>query len=1030
MGFFINRRRKSRREKFREGEIPTEELFDLVEEEYGDTEDGQYPDEEYPEEEYEAAEDGEEYPSEEYDGSEEEEYPSEEYDESEEEEYPSGEYDGSEEEEYPSEEYDGSEEEEYPSEEYEDSDEEEYPPEEYDEPQEDTSLDETDPRMASFFGADEPGFETGQILGEALEELKEAEEAAEEAAQEEEPPEEGPQPFPIVSGQDPSRRLETAELYALVDEAADEEDEEEEDPAFFEEPAEKKRLQVIDIVLGVTGVLVLAALVFVLRFVLLQRTPAGEDQAFGNLGAELEGISRIGGDGIEAVLDRAKWEAENPVPEEPEAVEPVVIEIPEKTVRVSMNLSTILSDLKIKFSNEETGKLVANVAFEAEVNGPSGAKTHIDDDKDGIIYLTGLSAGSYKVSFRVPEGCDGYEISANDKSIQVKDQLEYKKVDVADEVKTEKEVNAAVEDTEVKEAVVESVNTDTVEWVESTKTAVGTAETWTAVEKSKVKDPGASAGAKLLKADSGVIVTAMHMTEGEDTVETEKPKIESASLGKTQLKAGETTKVSVKLTGDASVSYESGNTDIATIDSEGNIRAVSSGTVEIIVKIDGDSKTLELSVEEGEKPAENTGESSDQTGSSSAGEASGSTDQKTENGTGTKTEETKTEETKTEETATKENPKITLSATEASLAVGGTVTLKATVKPDDLSDKTVVFESADKSIATVSDKGVITGVKLGETTVTVTLKSDVNVNVSCKVKVDKDVRNDNESRLKDTSGNELYYKDGDSYKEAHYADYYKYDVFYTRSEEASEYKYTGWQTIDGKTYYFDKNGEKVTGEQTIQGVKYSFQSDGSLPSNSADLGIDVSKWNGTIDWNAVKNSGVTFAIIRCGYRGSSTGALIEDPTFKTNIAGAKKAGIKVGVYFFTQAVNEVEAVEEASMVLGLISGQGLNYPVFMDVEAASGGRANGLDINTRTAVIKAFCQTLQNSGVKAGVYANKTWLSEKMNVGALSSYKIWLAQYAAAPTYTGGYQMWQYSSKGAVSGIKGNVDMDISYLGL
>ena len=212
-------------------------------------------------------------------------------------------------------------------------------------------------------------------------------------------------------------------------------------------------------------------------------------------------------------------------------------------------------------------------------------------------------------------------------------------------------------------------------------------------------------------------------------------------------------------------------------------------------------------------------------------------------------------------------------------------------------------------------------------------------------------------------------------------------------------------------------------------MKYTFQQDGSLPGSAVDLGIDVSKWNGTIDWNAVRNSGVTFAIIRCGYRGSSTGALIEDPTFRTNISNAKAAGIKVGVYFFTQAINEVEAIEEASMVLGLISGQGLSYPVFLDVESASGGRANGLDSGTRTAVIRAFCQTIRNSGVSAGVYANKTWLNEKMRASELSAYTIWLAQYAATPTYSGRYQMWQYTSKGSVAGIKGNVDMDVSYLG-
>ena len=194
------------------------------------------------------------------------------------------------------------------------------------------------------------------------------------------------------------------------------------------------------------------------------------------------------------------------------------------------------------------------------------------------------------------------------------------------------------------------------------------------------------------------------------------------------------------------------------------------------------------------------------------------------------------------------------------------------------------------------------------------------------------------------------------------------------------------------------------------------------------MGIDVSKWNGTIDWNAVKNSGVSYVIIRCGYRGSSQGTLIEDPKFKSNIRGATAAGLKVGVYFFTQAVDEVEAVEEASMVLELIQGYRISYPVFLDVESR-GGRADSIDKATRTAVCKAFCQTIQNAGYTAGIYANKTWLDKKINTSELSSYKIWLAQYAASPTYTGRYDLWQYTSTGRVSGISGNVDLNLSYLG-
>ena len=143
---------------------------------------------------------------------------------------------------------------------------------------------------------------------------------------------------------------------------------------------------------------------------------------------------------------------------------------------------------------------------------------------------------------------------------------------------------------------------------------------------------------------------------------------------------------------------------------------------------------------------------------------------------------------------------------------------------------------------------------------------------------------------------------------------------------------------------------------------------------------------------------------------------------------ATAAGLKVGVYFFTQAVDEVEAVQEASMVLDRISGYKISYPVFLDVEG-SGGRGDKIDSATRTAVCKAFCNTIQNAGYTAGVYANKTWLSQKMDASALSGYKIWLAQYAAAPTYTGRYDLWQYKSTGKVSGISGNVDLNLSYLG-
>lgn len=195
------------------------------------------------------------------------------------------------------------------------------------------------------------------------------------------------------------------------------------------------------------------------------------------------------------------------------------------------------------------------------------------------------------------------------------------------------------------------------------------------------------------------------------------------------------------------------------------------------------------------------------------------------------------------------------------------------------------------------------------------------------------------------------------------------------------------------------------------------------------FGIDVSKWNKEIDWEAVKAAGVEFAIIRCGYRGSVTGALVEDPYFYQNLEGARKAGIQVGLYFFTQAVNAVEAVEEASMVLCLNDGQQLDYPVFIDTEGAGGnGRADHLDTQTRTEVCEAFCETIENAGYRAGVYASRNWFYNNLDMTRLDDNVIWLAEYREHPEYTGKYQMWQYTSDGSINGIEGRVDFNISFL--
>lgn len=198
--------------------------------------------------------------------------------------------------------------------------------------------------------------------------------------------------------------------------------------------------------------------------------------------------------------------------------------------------------------------------------------------------------------------------------------------------------------------------------------------------------------------------------------------------------------------------------------------------------------------------------------------------------------------------------------------------------------------------------------------------------------------------------------------------------------------------------------------------------------NNAMVGIDVSKWNGDIDWYEVTQSEVSFAIIRAGYRGYKSGNLIVDPYFETNMRGAADAGIYRGVYFFTQAVNTVEAVEEASMVIELLKDYNVQYPIFIDTESTgANGRADGLDTETRTQICEAFCRTIKNAGYEAGVYASRSWYQHQVEVSRLEQFHIWLAEYRKEPLYEGYYEIWQHTSKGSVSGIHGNVDMNLSF---
>lgn len=243
-----------------------------------------------------------------------------------------------------------------------------------------------------------------------------------------------------------------------------------------------------------------------------------------------------------------------------------------------------------------------------------------------------------------------------------------------------------------------------------------------------------------------------------------------------------------------------------------------------------------------------------------------------------------------------------------------------------------------------------------------------------------------------------------------------------------------YQVIDDISYLIKSEDEVDAAIEDIGVNDAQTNADGTertdvVINEESKFGIDVSKWNKEIDWVKAKAAGVDYAIIRCGYRGASTGALVEDPYFAQNIQGATEAGVKIGMYFFTQATNEVEAVEEASMAIMLCDKYRLTYPVFIDTEGAGGsGRADGLDKDTRTKVCEAFCETIENAGFTGGVYASKNWLTRNVDAAKLDKYVVWLAEYKATPTYEGNFQIWQYTSNGAVDGIEGRVDMNISLL--
>ena len=229
--------------------------------------------------------------------------------------------------------------------------------------------------------------------------------------------------------------------------------------------------------------------------------------------------------------------------------------------------------------------------------------------------------------------------------------------------------------------------------------------------------------------------------------------------------------------------------------------------------------------------------------------------------------------------------------------------------------------------------------------------------------------------------------------------------------------------------FFDDSGIQIYSDKVIH--------DSRFEGYTIKKGIDVSVWNGTINWDKVKNDGIEFAIIRGANRGyGSAGTLKTDTNVEYNLKQAEKAGISVGAYIFSQAITVKEAIEEANYLMDVVEGYNISLPLVFDFEYASD--ANGLtgrlyeadlSVKEATEICRAFCETVENAGYKAMVYANKSMLENDLDASQISKdYQIWLAHYTTQTSYKGEYDFWQQTTTGSVNGIEGNVDINYWYI--
>lgn len=253
------------------------------------------------------------------------------------------------------------------------------------------------------------------------------------------------------------------------------------------------------------------------------------------------------------------------------------------------------------------------------------------------------------------------------------------------------------------------------------------------------------------------------------------------------------------------------------------------------------------------------------------------------------------------------------------------------------------------------------------------------------------------------------------------------EMLISAPESAAPY---GWSEESGGVYFYDNSGNVVTGLAAIDGKLCFFNEFGQ---KAKAFGIDVSYYNGTVDWKLIVEQGVDFVMVRMGGRGWSSGLVYDDASASEFIRSAKAAGLDVGVYFYSTAVSPAESVAEAENIISRLRSTELDYPIYLDLEYSGqypGGRADRLSRQERTDIIRAFCGTVLNRGYEAGIYAGQYYIETALDYEQISMYSIWLANYSEnynLPSFHGSYDIWQFTDRGQIDGIIGPVDLNVIF---